>query len=120
MLQLPAAGFDVSNGFFDLGGNSLLTIPLLRDLGAEFDRKVTLEELFAHPTIKAPSPPLPPYCCPYPCPYCTLTHFLPPSLAGDGAACRGPRGAPPGARRAAQPRRRGAPRPPSTQLTPLL
>ena len=22
-------------------------------------------------------PPPPPYCCPYPCPYCTLTHSLP-------------------------------------------
>ena len=23
------------------------------------------------------TPPPPPYCCPYPCPYCTLTHSLP-------------------------------------------
>ncbi|KAJ1471611.1 hypothetical protein T484DRAFT_1843426 [Baffinella frigidus] len=53
VLNLPVQGLDVNNGFFDLGGNSLLTIPLLRDLSSEFDRSVGLEELFANPTIHA-------------------------------------------------------------------
>ena len=33
--------------------------------------------------LAPPPPPPPPYCCPYPCPYCTLTGASPPGRACD-------------------------------------
>jgi hypothetical protein len=42
----------------------------------------------AHDNGSKAAPPPPPYCCPYPCPYCTLTPSLVPT--GTGAAPPGP------------------------------
>ncbi|EKX36997.1 hypothetical protein GUITHDRAFT_89817 [Guillardia theta CCMP2712] len=52
VLGLKSDAIDTAEGFFDLGGNSLLTIPLLKDLSASFGgRKVLLEHIFAYPNI---------------------------------------------------------------------
>jgi len=52
VLNLSNARLDVGEGFFDLGGNSLLTIPLLKEVTAAFDgRKVVLDDIFAYPSI---------------------------------------------------------------------
>ena len=52
ILSLKTSQLDVGEGFFDLGGNSLLTIPLLKELSATFDgRKVELNDIFAYPSI---------------------------------------------------------------------
>ena len=49
-----------------------------------------------HPLLRAgrlgtgcASPP-PPYCCPYPCPYCTLTHSLPSRCSSCGSSLTSP------------------------------
>ena len=74
-------------------------------------------------------PPPPPYCCPYPCPYCTLTPSLPSRcFQGHGRGRRDARrAAPPPLLRGAVPARRSRGRPPTplprtnrTSLVPLL
>ena len=52
ILSLSTDKLDIGEGFFDLGGNSLLTIPLLKELSAAFDgRKVLLDDIFGYPSI---------------------------------------------------------------------
>jgi acyl carrier protein len=52
ILNLTSGNFDTGESFFDLGGNSLLTIPLLKELTNAFDgRKVTLDDIFVYPSI---------------------------------------------------------------------
>jgi hypothetical protein len=52
ILNLSTDQLDVGEGFFDLGGNSLLTIPLLKELSATFDgRKVELTNICAESRV---------------------------------------------------------------------
>ena len=62
--------------------------------------QITRDGLLRAEAAWSPSPPPPPYCCPYPCPYCTLTPSLP-SIRDDAASplrLRGWGGGPPRAR----------------------
>jgi thioester reductase-like protein len=49
LLGIPGVGINTS--FFDLGGNSLLAARLVFRMRKEFNREVTVADVFAHPTV---------------------------------------------------------------------
>lgn len=53
VLALPdSRGVDVTDSFFDLGGHSLVTIPLLQKINAKFSVNMELSDLFRHPSVR--------------------------------------------------------------------
>jgi len=51
LLGLP--GVDVRANFFDIGGHSLLAFQMLRRVQSDFDRTVTITDVFRFPTVRA-------------------------------------------------------------------
>lgn len=50
--ELPAVEIGVTDNFFDLGGNSLLSIRVIEKLRAELKQEIALVKLYEYPTIR--------------------------------------------------------------------
>ena len=50
---LGLSSVDVNGNFFDMGGHSLLAFQMLRRVQSEFDRNVTITDVFRFPTVRA-------------------------------------------------------------------
>ncbi|TVP58516.1 MAG: hypothetical protein EA351_03515 [Gemmatimonadales bacterium] len=51
VLEQPEVGLD--DNFFDLGGHSLLTVRVHSKLSSELDVRVSITDLFRHPTVRS-------------------------------------------------------------------
>lgn len=50
---LGKSGFDIQDNFFDLGGDSVITVQVFGKLKAAFSKPISIVDLFSYPTVEA-------------------------------------------------------------------